>query len=262
MNKAKAHATWTQATENIQVALTSLIECVNAGYNGWLEVRNNQDPSVAFPITIENPALQNPFNWTGSFGTLRASIKKDFLSDTHQEMFDNWIECFGTAEAIKAYQERGEITKDLILCGNLASPSPAIAHPVRITDANKHREMFIKDGYKYNCWATVFKPKAGIPYNVPAIIPEVFVVCYDDTPLCQTSKTEAIQKAIDFLSDYKRMVEKREKDATEIESNAKTSLSDIDSDFDPEVQEYLNKHAKEEPELEEDEREEENDYTK
>lgn len=209
MNKTKI--SWSSATDNIQTALHNVIECINAGYNAWLEVRENADPDIGFPITIKNPALDNPFNWRSSYGTLRSGKRKEesYFNDTEKDLTENWISAFGTKEAIKKYQECGEITKDLIIGGGTE-------HPIRIKDANEHRKRFIKDGYQYNLWEHAWVPKPGIPYYIPKVFDDknpteplkVFVVCHDDTPPEQVTKIEAFRRAEKFLHEYIDFIEK------------------------------------------------------
>lgn len=130
-------------------------------------------------------------------------------------MEENWICAFGTKEAIEKYQTSGEITKDLLMSGG------GIAHPVRIKDANEHRERFVGDGYRYELWQYEWAPKDGIPYRVPKAFDDrnpdqplkVFVVCCDDTPLESASKIEALRRAEDFLHEYIEQLEKTETDA-------------------------------------------------
>lgn len=73
MNNTKT--SWTNATDNIQKALTGVIDCIERGINAWIEVRDNTDPDIAFPITMPNPALNNPFNWKSIYGVLRPHTK-------------------------------------------------------------------------------------------------------------------------------------------------------------------------------------------
>jgi len=77
MNDIKT--SWTTATDNIQKALASVTDCIERGMNAWIEVRDNTDPDIAFPITIPNPALDNPFNWKSTYGTFRTCTQKKVL---------------------------------------------------------------------------------------------------------------------------------------------------------------------------------------
>jgi len=142
-----------------------------------------------------------------------AHKKKSYFNDTERDLEENWICAFGTKEAIEKYQTSGEITKDLLISGG-------IAHPVRIKDANEHRERFVGDGYRYELWQYAWTPKDGIPYYVPKAFDDknpneplkVFVVCHDDVPLENASKIKALHRAEDFLHEYIEQLQKAEID--------------------------------------------------
>jgi len=171
MEKNFKHTNWTEATTNFYDAFAGLLSCLKAGKNCWVEVQQNGEQD--YPVIEKNKALDNPFNWTMSYGVPAGDHFKDhnFFNETQKDLTENWTACFATAEAAKLYEEKGKATAGLLAgCG--------VCIPVRHKDADKLR----KDGYKYGAWVYAWKPKDGVPYHIPKKIGKVFVVCYDDKP--------------------------------------------------------------------------------
>lgn len=190
---------WTKATTNVWEAIASLFACINSGHSAWLEIRENTDTDIPYPITCKNPLLDDPFNWTSLYGTLRNNsevLKKHFFNETEKNLTIHWISAFGTEAAIAKYKESGEITKDLMR-------GTGVEFPIRIEDANRYREMFVGDGYQYGNWMYTWKPKDGISrYILDPNVEKVFVVCYDGSyPEC-VDKKEAIMRVAKFLNEY------------------------------------------------------------
>jgi len=194
-NKMEIHTGWTEATTNISKAALSLIACLESGRNSWLEVQENGKQD--FPIKKTNPLLDNPFNWTMSYGTPTSSKELEsrrYFNDTEKELIFNWTGAFGTEEAIKIYEETGEITEGLL-------SSSGICHPVKKVDANKYRREIKKDNYEYGFWTTYWKPKNSIPcYVADDTVGNVYVVCYSETGIID--KSDALKKAANFLLEY------------------------------------------------------------
>lgn len=189
---------WTIATTNPMVAIANMIACIQEGYNAWIELRENGDQ--AFPIIIKNPELDNPFNWESSYGTLKNTkdlAKRDYFNETEKDLTYNWVNAFGTPEAIKAYEERGEVVEGLAMsCG--------VAHPLPASIAREYRKKYTGTDYDYSCWMYSWRAKEGIPYHIPdPNIGKVFTICYDDgIPDLEAS----LRKAAKFLSDYADVV--------------------------------------------------------
>ena len=190
---SEVKTSWTKATTDPSTAMISLVSCIEAGKNAWIEIRKNGDQ--AFPIMIPNPLLNNPFNWTQSYGTTRNDAERashDYLNETEKDLTHNWVACYGTKEAIELYQTEGLITEGL--CDG------SICHPVRIKDANTYRSNITGDNYKYDYWTTYWKPKDGISYYVAdESIGNVFTICYNDDP---ADKYTSLIKTAQFLTDY------------------------------------------------------------
>lgn len=201
MNKNKK-LNWSKATVNVSEALVSLISCIEAGRNAWIEVMKNGEQD--FPIKKKNPALDNPHNWEMNYGSPRKHqeiANHQFFNDTEKDIVENWTDAYGTEEAVKAYEETGEIKEGLLL-------SSGKACLVRQEDANWYREHITGDNYKYGVWAVWPKPKDGIPYwVVDESIGDVFVVCYNDDPF---DKVTAIRNTAKFLEAYADKWEEKE----------------------------------------------------
>jgi len=190
---------WTKATTNPSVALAGLISCIEYGCNAWIEVRNNGEQE--FPIMKKNPELDNPFNWTMSYGTSRNEKEMrehKYFNETEEDMTYNWTACYGEPDAIKQYQEEGIVSDGLF-------KGIGTCHPVRIADVEAYREKI--DGYKYGYWVTYWKPKDNIPYwVVDDTVGKVFTICYDDEPV---NKSVAMRRAATFLEDYADVLERK-----------------------------------------------------
>ena len=196
----KVYTNWTEATTNASKAILGLISCLESGYNAWIEVRDNGEQD--YPIKIKNPELNNPFNWTMSYGVARNEnemIKHNYFNETEKDLTYNWVACFGDKEAIKLYQENGGvITKGLI-------HGIGICSPVRIKDANFYRKNITGDNYEYNYWVTYWKPINNIPYwIVDKSIKKVLTICYNKK---NVDKSEAMKRAADFLYSYANATE-------------------------------------------------------
>lgn len=197
---------WCSAKKDIHAAMDALLACIDAGNNAWLEIRENGDQE--YPIMMANPALDDPFNWQFSYGifcTHEELIQHKFFNDTEKDLTFHWIAKFGSQEAINAYKKSREIQKDLIT-------GIGTCFPIRIEDAQKHRDTYIKDGYLYKVpdmnthssfWADFWKPKDRIPYHVPdPNVGKVFTICYDDNENGHISKPDLLIKASEFLKNY------------------------------------------------------------
>lgn len=198
---------WTRPTIEPEIAVTNLISCLQHYKNAWIEMVNNCELERA--ITIINPELDNPFNWEFAYGTYETKNEIDklcFINETEKDLTYNWIHGFGSAEAVKKYQSNREITKGLML-------SVGVCSPIRIEDAQKYRDLFVKDGYKYKypsasekTWISHWRPKEGVKYWVPdPNIGKVFVVFFNTDPVDRKS---SLLRASDFLRDCAAMENK------------------------------------------------------
>lgn len=190
---------WTMATNNVGRAMAGFVSCCESGKNAWIEVRRNGNQ--AYPMKIKNPELDNPFNWTMSYGIPRTSeimTEHDFFNETEKDLVKNWVACFGEQVAIKKYQEEGVISKELF--------NGSICHPVRIEDADRYRREIVGDNYEYGFWATMWKAIDDTPYwVVDKSVGEVYTVCYDDEPV---DKVKAFRQAAEFMAACARKLER------------------------------------------------------
>lgn len=196
---SKIKTSWTRATTNPNEAMIALTACLASGKNAWIEVLKNGDQE--FPIMKKNPALEDPFNWTMSYGEPRneQQLKEtSFFNEIEKDLTYNWTSCYGTKEAAEEYQKNGRIMEGLILGGETECP-------VRIEDANRYRKEITGDNYKYNYWVTRWKAKDGIPYYiVDEDIGDVFTICYKNEPV---NIKEALTKVAHYLLAYKKILE-------------------------------------------------------
>lgn len=190
----EVNTSWTHATTNVSKAMIGLVSCLEAGKNAWIEVRKNGDQK--YPIMRVNPLLDDPFNWTMNYGTIRNEKeleKHQFINETEKDLTYNWTSVFSTKDAIEEYKKNRTVTKELIFDGGICCP-------VRIEDANAYRRDVVHDNCDYRYWMTFWKPKDGIPtYVVDDNVDDVFVVCYSDSPV---NKKEAAKYAALFFKGY------------------------------------------------------------
>lgn len=197
------YTNWSKATLDYAEALFALQKCKNThSYSSWLELRQNGDQ--AFPIMIPNPELDDPFAWQFSYGTIASSkelSEKRYLNKTELDLTYNWISAFGEPEAIEKYKQDRSITKGL--CKGIGT-----CFPIRIEDAQKYRDTFIQDGYKYQypkdgkCMVAFWKPKDNIPCYIPdPNIGKVFTVCNSDDE-SKMSEAECILRTAETLREY------------------------------------------------------------
>lgn len=180
---------WSTATASITEAMIKLASCLEAGKNAWLEVRKNGNQM--FPIKKKNPLLDDPFNWTMDYGTVwndNAINERHYFNGTEEDLTRNWTACYGTDEAIRAYQKDGTVS-DYMFTGG-------ICHPVRISDVEEYRKNNGDTGYNARYFATYWKPRDGIGYWAVDDTFDVFTVCYDDGPV---DKKENLRRAGKFL---------------------------------------------------------------
>lgn len=194
----KPYTNWCKATENPYEAIANLVTCLNSGKNAWIEYQKNGEQE--YPLVIKNPALDNPHSWTSK--TVCCGGRDDsvpFFNETLKDLAKNWINVFSCSEtAVKAYEERGEVTKGLI---RLATDRVYKTYKcnVRKKDATRYRKEFVGDGYDYEKMVGyhLWEPKEGIPYYIPdPSVDKVFVVCYDNEPF---NTEKILRSAAEFL---------------------------------------------------------------
>lgn len=173
---------WTTATTDPYEAVTKVLSCIASGNHAWIELMENGTQD--FPITVKNPALDNPFNWEMNYGLPRSSMGDiSYFNETEKDLTENWVNCFGQSDAIKAYQENGVVSEELF--------NGSVRHPVKFEDAKKFRPNFNK------FWITRWRAKEGIPYHIPdPSVKRVFTICYTDDPI---NEAELIRSAGEFL---------------------------------------------------------------
>lgn len=182
---------WTQATTSFETALLGVLSCQKAGFHAWIEVQKNGEQD--HPVKIKNPALDDPFNWTMLFGIPRdAEYIRNyrFFNDTERDLTLNWYCAFSDLKASVRYRKTGKIVKGLF-------NGQGVITPVRNADIDAWRKDRGLGPWEYT-WVTFWKPKQDIPYWIPADIPEVFVVCYDDQPF---SERESYLQLAALLAD-------------------------------------------------------------
>lgn len=97
---------WATAITDPRLVMPVFISCLEANRNAWIEIRKNGDQE--FPIRRTNPLLDDPFNWTMNYGTLKTekALKSyKYFNKTEKDLMHNWTACFGTKEAIEAYKK-------------------------------------------------------------------------------------------------------------------------------------------------------------
>lgn len=208
----KVYTDWTPAKVNYQDALISLQACRGSHAVCWLELRDNGDQT--YPIKMPNPLLEDPFAWRHSYGTITSpsNLKAHkFLNETERDLTYNWIAGYGNPEAIAKYKENRELAEGLCMgIGNVK------CFPIRIEDAQKYRDTFIKDGYRYGkpgeetCFVDFWSPKDGIPFYVPdQNVGKVLVVCYSKVGNTM-SEADSIAKTAATLSEYAEYLRNKE----------------------------------------------------
>ena len=177
---------WTTATTSPTEAMLGLLSCLESGRNCWIEIQENGKQD--YPIKEKNPALNDPFNWTMSYGVPRSKkymAGRHYFNETERDLTENWSATFAEENASKIYIETGKATKGLL-------KSMGVCTPVR----NKDLETLREDGYKYGYWVTIWKPKDNVPYWIPAKINFVFVICSNDE---KPEKDRILKKCAEFL---------------------------------------------------------------
>lgn len=193
----EVYTNWSKATTDIAECLNNFLSCIRIGHNAWIEIQTNGEQE--YPIMKENPVLDSPFSWKSMYETIRPEegLNHTFFNETERDLTLNWTNCFGTKEAVEAYQKENRVIKGLINDGS-------VAYPVRITDAKAYRKKYDGEEYPYERWVCFWQPKEGIPYQiVDDSIKDVFVVCYDNEA---SDPAENIKRAGQFLLKYANML--------------------------------------------------------
>lgn len=148
-----------KAFENIEQAKEYAVNYLSYSNVDSIEIYEGKNGECDEKLYINNPEIFNVFNYVMSYGTVRNQDDRDKVFDNPclNDLYHNYTSCFGTKEAIELYQKNGEITKGLI-------NGIGRNHPVKISDAIKHREMFVGDGYtNFDHWVYSWKLKDDIP---------------------------------------------------------------------------------------------------
>ena len=198
---------WTMAMTNYQDALYALQTCRGSFRSCWLELRENGDQE--YPINIVNPALDDPFAWEFSYGTLISPEllhTRKFLNETERNLTYHWMAGYGVPTAIEKYRKNHELTKGLNI-------GIGTCFPIRIEDAQKYRDIFVGDGYVYRYpedgkgFVDFWKPKTGIPVYVPdRTVGKVFTVCTDmeGNTVSEIDSLERTAKTLEEYAQYLR----------------------------------------------------------
>jgi len=103
---------WSQPKRNFFQALNDLRKVLNQGLNAKLIKKYNED--CLHPIRIKNEI--NDFrcyeSYIGYACTREKIMADNTLSETQKYLALNYINCFGTEEAMKHYYETGELSED------------------------------------------------------------------------------------------------------------------------------------------------------
>ncbi len=172
---------WTEATQDIHVAMFGVLSALKAGHNAWLEYRKNGDQQ--FPIKIVNPELNDKFNWTMLYGVPwdeKLAESHRYINAIEKDLTLHHVAKFGEPDAIATYQKTGEVTKGLL-------KGMGTCFPFKLDPKEQH-------------WMFMWRPLDGIAYHVvDPSIENVFVVCWnDDKP-----DTRAILKRMaGFIDGY------------------------------------------------------------
>lgn len=205
MNKEKMNQ-WATATTDMSYALIDLMNCIYSGYNAWISIEKNGEQE--YPIKCVNPELNDPFNWTSSYGTI-GHMQNEFINDTQKDLTENWIEVISTEMAANAYKSERKLLPGLINSNTLEK---TVRIPVRKEDANKYRATVSKDNYTYEIWNYSWKPKEGIPYYiVDDTIDLVYVVRYSSEKFTKTEIANSLRNTASLLNHYADEIEKKEK---------------------------------------------------
>lgn len=182
---------WTNATKDPFEALVSLMHSLKSGHNAWLELMDNKNPAINFPVTVPNPALNDINSWEMSYGLPAGSTKKDkYFNSTEKDLVENYTVAFSSRDAHDAY-----VKSRKCILGLFAGMGKQTS--VHIDDANKHRSKWTDIPWKYKGCEYAFKPKKDVPYNIPSE-GNVFVVCCGDEH--HLSYSETLVKARDLIS--------------------------------------------------------------
>lgn len=185
---------YSQPTTSLETAIIKFMNAMEGNLNVELKVCDNA--KVQFPITVKNPELNNPFNWTMEYGSLRNHKEEfaNYFNETQKDLTLNWVAAYGEKQAIEAYQKDGTISKGLM-------KGTGYCHPIRIEDANWYREHIIKDNHKYGTFVTHWAPKDNIPYYVPdPSVKKCYAVCYREEEM--QDKTDILKTFGQFIIDH------------------------------------------------------------
>jgi len=190
---------WTHATTNPSKALAGLISCLNAGYNAWIEVRENGHQDL--PVMKKNPMLDDILNWESYCGTIRSDKHEPiYFNETEKELCLNYVEVTSTVTAYERYKKTGEISKGLIVLACEKPDDDLIRCPIPIVDANRYRKEITGDGYEYGYWMNHWRAKKGIEaYIVDDSVGFVFTICYNTEPV---DMGYALRRAAEYLNKF------------------------------------------------------------
>lgn len=168
-----------------------------------IKLTKGKNKDCTEPIMIPNPAALDIINWESFYGTIRSEADRNKIFDNpiENDLHHNYTSAFGTKEAIELYRKTGEITRDL-------SKGIGISFPLKISDAIKHREMFVGDGYTdYDYWVYRWRLKNGLRRHIPAEIEEdVFIVeCDYGSRMTKESLTIFVNK--NEINEYQKAIE-------------------------------------------------------
>jgi len=179
---------WTQATTNLYEAIAGLLAAQANNKNAWIEEQKNGEQD--FPIMIKNPELDNPFNWTMSFGVPARIENHQYFNETEKDLTENWTASFGEVKAIRNYQQNNKLSKNLV-------KGIGVCFPLRKKDFLKLRPDLPKN---FNLWFTYWKPKDEIPYRVVnKQIKSVYVVCTDNQELNEKQSLQNLKNFVNSL---------------------------------------------------------------
>lgn len=203
------YTNWCKAMADPFEAISALIQCLNSGYNAWIEVQKNGEQDL--PFKVKNPALDDPHNWKSACGYIpspQEMANKTFFNKTEEDLFYNWTEVFSTKAAADEYKKTGGVSEGLVCLATDKYPY-GIRCNVRKDDATHCRKTFGKQPYNYvnspfyNMWVPAVEP-----YIVDESIDKVFVICYSEEP-CDIEKK--ITLAADFLKETAKKLKEENK---------------------------------------------------
>lgn len=103
---------WSSPKTNILAAMLDLRSALASGYNAKLIKARNEECQHPIRVKKEDKDFRN-FEFSIGYGSSVNKIKADTtMSEFEKYLALNYINCYGTEEAVKRYYETGELSED------------------------------------------------------------------------------------------------------------------------------------------------------